>query len=297
MRMNHMTLFFAALIAAAAFVPNPANAGSAASIPLVWTVYDAYRVDSSGFVTDCTPGVDGCLKSMVTGDHAGSSGYPYTTYSNNAKENNCYLGSPNYDAICKAGRGRVFNFDLGARLAWDSTKSQPVWANPLPGDGPLNVWEVVDKSRPSNTEYDYTTRLVFTLPSSSNGTAYVLVMRSEDPKPHLTSHQWLFDANYNVQTALVRVRHCPDTTAGYSSDWCAAGHKESWLVYPDPQAAGANAGTWQQQNPNQLPPPPGWTPGDSAYTHQVATLGISTAKSSYALAQYSMPFFFRIELK
>ena len=97
----------------------------------------------------------------------------------------------------------------------------------------------------------------------------------------------IFNYNDPYQTALVRVHHCPDTTLGYSSAWCPAGHKESWYAYPDPgpQGSGNSSNlTSTGVSPTQV----------SMLVLEKTVKGKSTTT---AIGQYSIPFFFLIELK
>ena len=278
-----------------------AHGGNTADPSITWTLYSGYQssgvLDSAGtayIIQPCVPGSQGCISSAIAGDNNGA------FIDGQSGISNCviHFSSGTYDATLgfNTNSSRFDAFNLGAQLAYNPGTTQPSWAKQtVSGHGFLNVSHILYPTTAlgSTMEDDYTTRLTNQLPVSGT---YHLRMTSDSPVPNVPEAGYYGTIDYNnpYETALVHVHHCPDTTTGYSSGWCPAGHKESWYVYPDagPQGSGST------MTPSMTLTTLGSTATNAT---QVATLLSETTKGATTtvkeVGQYSAPFYFKIELK
>jgi hypothetical protein len=244
---------------------------------VTWTIYSGYEPmavqpagSASTLMQACIAGTTGCTASAINGDGSIYSG-------GSPGVSNCVIhisgGIPTYDATLLVNSPRSISFNLHDQVA-SLTASQPSWATSIIAGGSfLNVSHILEGSTLGSTiEADYTTRLTSALPVKGT---YNLRMDNPSAMVPPASYYGSFDYNSPYTTALVWVHHCPDTNSGYSSSACPAGHKESWYVYPD-------AGTQ--------------TSSTGSPVTQVSTL-VTESKTTTGVAQYSTPFFFKIELQ
>lgn len=268
-----------------------AQGGKNTDAPVNWTIYAGYQAVTinTTIMQSCAPG-PGCIPSAINGD-----GTAYVCGKSGVS--NCVIHmtgtDPSYDATLLTSNTRPLSFDFGARVGVNNSVPQPSWdTQKISGGSFINVSHILYPTAAlgSTLEDDYTTRFTSQLPVSGTA-AYHLRMDSAIPAPDSPSPGYYGTFNYNdpYQTALVRVHHCPDTTTGANglSPWCPAGHKESWYVYPD--AGPQGAGTTQTLATTML------TPAQVGMLIGVTTKGNSSTTT--ALGQYSIPFFFKIELQ
>ncbi len=256
-----------------------------------WTLFSGYQqavVNGVSIIQACDPAVTGCTRSAIFGDAAGTSA-TYVANSAGVTDSVIHFSSSTYDATLSfvQGSSRTLTFNFGAQLALNPLAAQPAWSTQLVnGHGLLNVSHILwpTTALGDTTESDYTTRLTTAVPGNN---AYHLRMNSKNPLPDVNSTSSYygdatFDYNDPYQTALVHVHHCP---AGASSQWCPAGHKESWYVYPDLDASQTSLSGSTQRTTGLAP-------------SQVGTLVQDTSRGGLTgIGQYSMPFFFKIELQ
>jgi hypothetical protein len=278
-----------------------AHGGTTTDPALIWTIYSGYQVtgtlDSAGtayVIQPCTPGSSGCISSAVIGDGNGS----YVCGQDALTNCGIHFSSSTYDATLgfSTNSSRSIGFNFSAQLAYNPATAQPSWANQtVRGHGFLNISHILFPTTVlgSTIEDDYTTRFTSQLPVSGT---YHLRMTSDNPMPDAPEPSYYGTTDYNnpYETALVHVHHCPDTTTGYSSAWCLAGHKESWYVYPDAGPQGPGSTTTPPMTLTAL----GSTPTNAT---QVGTLVSEVSKGPTItlteVGQYSTPFYFKIELK
>ena len=250
------------------------RAGANSEPAVTWTIYAGYQpipgqppTATPTLMQGCDPTTSGCTASAIIGD-----GSVYSDGSTGVSNCVIHIGVT-YDATIAISSPRNVSFNLQHQVA-SLTSSQPPWStSTVAGGGFLNVSHILQGTTlGSPAESDYSTRFTSALPFKG---AYHLRMDNPAATEPTETYYGSYNYNYPFTTALVWVHHCPDTRSGYSSSACPAGHKESWYVYPD---AGG------QLSPTGAP------------VTQVSTLVTGTSPI-IGIAQYSTPFFFKIELQ